>query len=66
MTAKPTWIHSEVRIDISTSATAKAAGAKIIFELVTMDYGGKAFTCRDPEGHIWNIGEYDPWQQHGS
>jgi uncharacterized glyoxalase superfamily protein PhnB len=47
-------------------ATAKAAGAKIVFELVTMDYGGKAFTCRDPEGHIWNLGEYDPWQQHGS
>ncbi len=29
-----------------------------------MDYGGKAFTCRDPEGHVWNIGEYDPWEKH--
>ncbi len=41
--------------------TAKAAGAEMIFDLKEMDYGGKAFTCRDPEGHIWSIGEYDPW-----
>ena len=19
------------------------------------------FSCRDPEGHLWNIGSYDPW-----
>jgi hypothetical protein len=25
------------------------------------DYGGKAFIVRDPEGHIWSIGEYIPW-----
>jgi uncharacterized glyoxalase superfamily protein PhnB len=43
-------------------ASAKAAGAEMILDLRTMDYGGKAFTCRDPEGHIWSIGEYDPWQ----
>jgi|SRR5579871_400627 len=42
-------------------ATAKAAGAEMIFDLTEMDYGGKSFTCRDPEGHIWSIGEYDPW-----
>ncbi|HEY6251202.1 MAG TPA: glyoxalase, partial [Candidatus Angelobacter sp.] len=24
-------------------------------------YGGRAFTCRDPEGHLWNVGSYDPW-----
>jgi uncharacterized glyoxalase superfamily protein PhnB len=34
----------------------------MIFELETKEYGGKAFTCRDPEGHIWSIGEYDPWE----
>ena len=43
-------------------ATAKTAGAEILQELKAMNYGGKAFTCRDPEGHIWSIGEYDPWQ----
>jgi len=45
-------------------ATAKAAGAEIVLELTEMDYGGKAFTCRDPEGHVWSIGEYDPWATH--
>ena len=42
-------------------ATAKAEGAEMIMDLRTMEYGGKAFTCRDPERHVWSIGEYDPW-----
>jgi uncharacterized glyoxalase superfamily protein PhnB len=42
-------------------ASAKAAGADILQELRTMDYGGKAFTVRDPEGYVWSAGEYDPW-----
>ena len=24
-------------------------------------YGGKTFICRDPEGHLWSIGEHDSW-----
>jgi uncharacterized glyoxalase superfamily protein PhnB len=42
-------------------ASAKAAGAVMVMELNEMDYGGKAFTCRDPEGHLWHVGSYDPW-----
>jgi uncharacterized glyoxalase superfamily protein PhnB len=42
-------------------ASAKAAGADIVQELAEMSYGGKSFGCRDPEGHLWSIGEYDPW-----
>jgi uncharacterized glyoxalase superfamily protein PhnB len=42
--------------------TAKAAGAEMIFDLREMNYGGWAFTCRDPEGYIWSIGSYDPWE----
>ena len=30
-------------------------------ELKEMDYGGKAFSVRDPEGYLWSVGEYDPW-----
>ncbi len=41
----------------------KAAGASIVLELEDKEYGGKAFTCRDPEGHLWSLGEYDPWSQ---
>lgn len=47
-------------------ASAKAAGAEMVMELTQMEYGGKAFTCRDPEGHLWSIGEYDPWPTSGS
>jgi uncharacterized glyoxalase superfamily protein PhnB len=31
-------------------ATAKAAGATMVLDIRDMDYGGRAFTCRDPEG----------------
>ncbi len=41
---------------------AKAAGATIVAELREMDYGGKAFSCKDPEGHLWHFGGYDPWE----
>jgi uncharacterized glyoxalase superfamily protein PhnB len=43
-------------------ASAKAAGAEIVLDLVTQDYGGRDYTCRDPEGHIWTFGTYDPWK----
>ena len=41
--------------------SAKAAGAEMVMEIADMEYGGRAFTCRDPEGHIWSVGTYDPW-----
>jgi len=40
---------------------AKAAGAEVAMELKEMEYGGKAFSVRDPEGYLWSVGEYDPW-----
>jgi uncharacterized glyoxalase superfamily protein PhnB len=43
-------------------ATAKAEGATIVTDIADMDYGGRAFSCRDLEGHLWNIGTYDPWE----
>jgi uncharacterized glyoxalase superfamily protein PhnB len=43
-------------------ARAKEAGAEILFGIEDKHYGGRGFTCRDLEGHIWNIGTYDPWQ----
>ncbi len=41
---------------------AKAAGATILSELEKKEHGGEAFTCSDPEGHIWYFGTYDPWE----
>ena len=43
-------------------ARAKASGAEIILEIQDDDFGGRSYACRDPEGHIWNFGTYDPWQ----
>ena len=40
---------------------AKAGGAAILIDIKDEDYGGRGFTCRDLEGHIWNFGTYDPW-----
>ena len=42
---------------------AVSAGADILMELRDMDYGGRAFTVPDPGGHIWSVGEYDPWAE---
>lgn len=42
-------------------AKAKAAGAKIVIDIKDEDYGGRDYTCRDLEGHVWTFGSYDPW-----
>jgi uncharacterized glyoxalase superfamily protein PhnB len=42
-------------------ARARAAGAEIVVEIQDRHYGGRDFTCRDPEGHLWSFGTYDPW-----
>jgi uncharacterized glyoxalase superfamily protein PhnB len=42
-------------------ARAVTAKADIVVEMKTMEYGGKAFTVRDPEGYLWSVGEYSPW-----
>jgi uncharacterized glyoxalase superfamily protein PhnB len=41
----------------------KVAGGAIVIDIVDEEYGGRGFTCRDLEGHIWSVGTYDPWQQ---
>ncbi len=45
----------------SVYSRAKAAGAEVLFDIEDKPYGGRGFTCRDPEGHIWDVGTYDPW-----
>jgi uncharacterized glyoxalase superfamily protein PhnB len=43
-------------------AAARAAGAEILLDIKDEDYGGRGFTCRDLEGHVWTFGAYDPWK----
>jgi uncharacterized glyoxalase superfamily protein PhnB len=42
---------------------AKAAGAEVVVAIKNEDYGGRGFTCRDLEGHLWSVGTYDPWSE---
>jgi uncharacterized glyoxalase superfamily protein PhnB len=42
-------------------ATAKAAGADIVLDLQSFEHGGRGYLCRDPEGHLWSFGTFDPW-----
>ena len=43
-------------------ARATAAGAEILIDIKDEDYGGRGYTCRDPEGQIWSFGTFDPWK----
>jgi uncharacterized glyoxalase superfamily protein PhnB len=43
-------------------ARVKEAGTDILLDIVDAPYGGRSFTCRDLEGHVWTIGTYDPWK----
>lgn len=40
---------------------AVAKGAEIVMDIRDEDYGGRGYSCRDREGHVWNFGSYDPW-----
>jgi uncharacterized glyoxalase superfamily protein PhnB len=43
-------------------ARAVAAGAVIVRPLQDTAYGSREFGVKDPEGHTWSAGTYDPWQ----
>lgn len=42
-------------------ARAKKAGVEVLMDLEDKDYGGAGYSCRDPEGHVWSFGSYNPW-----
>ncbi len=42
-------------------ACAVAAGAEVVMPLEDKDYGGRGYSCRDLEGHVWSFGDYDPF-----
>jgi uncharacterized glyoxalase superfamily protein PhnB len=43
---------------------AVAAGAVIVRPLQDTPYGSREFGVKDPEGHSWSVGTYDPWAVH--
>jgi uncharacterized glyoxalase superfamily protein PhnB len=45
-------------------AKAQTVGAVIVRPLQDTPYGSREFSVRDPEGHSWSVGTYDPWAAH--
>ena len=41
-------------------ARAVEAGAEVLLPVEDASYGGRGYTCRDVEGHVWTFGTYDP------
>jgi uncharacterized glyoxalase superfamily protein PhnB len=51
-------VHIHVDTDIDAHcARARAAGFEILAEPETQFYGDRTDRCRDPEGHIWTVGQ---------
>jgi uncharacterized glyoxalase superfamily protein PhnB len=47
-------------------ARAQSSGALIVRPLQDTTYGSREFTVKDPEGHSWSVGTYDPWEARNS
>ena len=43
--------------------TAKAAGARIVDDIHDFQFGGRTFSCEDPEAHLWVFSSHDPWHK---
>ncbi len=43
----------------------QAAGATIARAIEDTPYGSREFGVKDPEGHTWTVGTYDPWIKQG-
>jgi uncharacterized glyoxalase superfamily protein PhnB len=43
---------------------AQAAGAVVMRPVQDTPYGSREFSVKDPEGHSWSVGTYDPWAAH--
>ncbi|WP_334161401.1 VOC family protein [Phenylobacterium sp.] len=51
-------IHIHIDDDVDAHcARARAAGFEIIMEPADQFYGDRTYRCRDPEGHIWTVGQ---------
>lgn len=42
---------------------AVAAKAEILIPIEDKPYGGRGYSCKDPEGHVWAFGSYNAWSE---
>ena len=45
---------------------ALTQGVEVLIPIEDKPYGGRGYTCRDLEGHIWAFGSYNPWSTSGA
>ena len=52
-----------LRVDDPDSAYARALehGAEVLRELADTPYGSREFSVGDPEGNVWSLGNYNPF-----
>lgn len=51
-------VHVQIDTDVDAHCErARAAGAEILMEPADQFYGARTYRCRDPEGHIWTVGQ---------
>lgn len=43
--------------------SANAAGAHIVDSIEDFQFGGRTFSCEDPESHLWVFSSHDPWRK---
>ncbi len=65
MSARNTWpVHRRRSVFVEDPdahlAVSVAAGARIVRELRTEEYGARGYMVLDPEGHLWYFGNYRP------
>lgn len=54
------WIHVDDADAVYNQVVG--SGADIVKAIDDVSHGGREFACRDPEGHVWHVGTYDPWK----
>ena len=42
---------------------ALAANAEILIPIEDKPYGGRGYSCKDPEGYVWAFGSYNAWAE---
>lgn len=59
----PSMRYEDAPAAIEWLCTVLGFSKHLVVPMEYPEYGGAFFACRDPEGHVWNIGSYDPWAE---
>jgi uncharacterized glyoxalase superfamily protein PhnB len=59
-TTEPFGIYAVVEDIDAHYGRARAAGAEIVRDLADTSYGGREYSARDLDGHLWSFGTYRP------